>query len=317
MLGFIIFQGQRSIFGAETTVPGGPPMSNIPLCPHCGAESHGDAPGGPCLRCLQRPIINREILGTVGDGLTTIGGPGVAQDSAEAGAARTETRPPQKASVWTHQAETASLMSHEVLRDPGAAVHTSSIRSVAGDDMTLSYVALRTDGAIETRLRDFKYDPLANLTPGIELQDRYRLGAELGRGGMGIVFLGHDKRLDRPVAIKVILPSEHVQTKTKRARLEKMFAEESRLGANLMHHGIATVFDYAFQGPLPYTVFEYVPGESLRALLNRRRRLPLGEVLLFLGEIAGALDFAHGRKVVHQDLKPENIQVSEGSGAYP
>ena len=74
---------------------------------------------------------------------------------------------------------------------------------------------------------------------------------------------------------------------------------------------IATVYDYGVHEGIPFTVFEYIPGETLRALLRRRGRLPLEEVRLIIAPIAQALDFAHSRHVVHRDLKPENIRATE------
>ncbi len=76
---------------------------------------------------------------------------------------------------------------------------------------------------------------------GLLLNDRYELKRELGRGGMGLVFLGHDHRLDRPVAVKVLRPSPHHRPPEHKDRLQVMFAEEARLGASLLHPAIATV----------------------------------------------------------------------------
>ena len=149
--------------------------------------------------------------------------------------------------------------------------------------------------------------------PGTVLQERYRLINELGRGGMGVVFLGRDQRLDRHVALKVILASGQASSPsaTMDSRVRTSFAEEARLGASLTHPAIATVFDYGFHHDNPFTVFEYIEGEPLRSLLERRGRLPLDEVRLIVGPLAQALDFAHGRRIVHRDLKPENIRATE------
>ena len=76
------------------------------------------------------------------------------------------------------------------------------------------------------------------------------------------------------------------------SRLKSSFAEEARLGASLTHPAIATVFDYGFQHDNPFTVFEYIDGETLRELIERRGRLPLDEVRLIVGPLAQALDFA-------------------------
>ena len=87
--------------------------------------------------------------------------------------------------------------------------------------------------------------------------------------------------------------------------------KEARLGANLTHPAIATVYDYGFHDDMPFTVFEYLHGQTLGELRRSRGRLPLEEVRLIIGPLAQALDFAHGRHVVHRDLKPENIRATE------
>ena len=146
----------------------------------------------------------------------------------------------------------------------------------------------------------------AAFAPGVVLQGRYELIRELGRGGMGVVYMGRDVRLNRLVAIKAILGDGGLDD-TKRLA----FADEARMGANLTHPAIATVYDYGFQDGNPFAVFEFIPGLTLRELLGRREKLPLDEVRLIVGSLAQALDFAHERHVVHRDLKPENIRSTE------
>ncbi len=130
---------------------------------------------------------------------------------------------------------------------------------------------------------------------------------------MGVVYLGRDQRLDRSVAIKVILSAADGlnASDSMDSRLKSSFAEEARMGASLTHPAIATVFDFGFQHESPFTVFEYIEGETLRELIERRGRLPLDEVRLIIGPLAQALDFAHARRIVHRDLKPENIRATE------
>ncbi len=99
---------------------------------------------------------------------------------------------------------------------------------------------------------------------GNQLEGRYLLQSRLGEGGMGSVFLARDERLDRNVAIKVLLLTRDVR------EAEKELETEARLGANLQHPNIASVFDFGFHRNHSFTVFEYVDGESLRALLERR-----------------------------------------------
>jgi serine/threonine-protein kinase len=195
-------------------------------------------------------------------------------------------------------------------RSPGPASTGTSGHGETDIDVTVSYVAVRRDGSVDPGMPGASDARLAPFAPGMELQGRYRLESELGRGGFGLVFLGRDMRLDRPVAIKVMLPARPTTMPSQREQLAAMFADEARLGANLLNPAIATVFDYGFHGDLPYTVFEYVPGETLRDLLKRRVRLPLDEFRLIIGPLAQALDFAHSRRVVHRDLKPENIRAT-------
>ena len=101
---------------------------------------------------------------------------------------------------------------------------------------------------------------------------------------MGKVYLGRDRRLDRPVAIKVILPPRRGwRSSDTEDQLREAFAEEARLGANMMHPAIATVFDYGFHKGNPFTVFECITGPTLQEQLHRRKRLPLDQVRLIVG----------------------------------
>ena len=153
-------------------------------------------------------------------------------------------------------------------------------------------------------------EPFSEFAPGTLLNNRYVLEEVLGHGGMGQVFLGCDSVLDRPVAVKVIRP-RNPQLRERslcEASLRQAFVEEARIGANLTHPAIATVFDFGFHEEEPFIVFEYIAGETLREVIRRRGRLPLEEVRLILGPLAQALDFAHSHHVVHRDLKPENVR---------
>jgi serine/threonine protein kinase len=179
-------------------------------------------------------------------------------------------------------------------------------------EATLTYMCLRPDGRFEPLAGRDDYATLRRtFPPGTVLQGRYVIEHELGRGGMGLVYRGRDQRLgDRPVAIKVILPDPKRST-VGEANVRAAFEEEARLGANLVHPAIATVYDFGLQNGVPFTVFEYIPGETLMGLLRRRGYLSLEDVRLIMGPLAQALDFAHARYVVHRDLKPANIKASE------
>lgn len=138
----------------------------------------------------------------------------------------------------------------------------------------------------------------------------YVIRRELGSGGSGVVYLGHDPRLDRAVAIKALSP-ERAGDPSWRERL----AREARVLASLHHPHIALIYERLDdEDGRSYLIMEHVEGESLRDLL-RRGRLPIARVIELGGQIAGAIEAANNRGVVHRDLKPENIIVTPTSGA--
>jgi serine/threonine-protein kinase len=138
------------------------------------------------------------------------------------------------------------------------------------------------------------------------LQDRYRLGQELGSGGMATVYLAHDVRHDRPVAIKVL--REEIAAGLGADR----FLREVRLAARLQHPHILPMFDSGNAAGHLWYAMPYVEGESLRQRVARDGSLPLDESLRLTREIADALDHAHRRGVIHRDVKPGNILLSDG-----
>ena len=143
------------------------------------------------------------------------------------------------------------------------------------------------------------------------LADRYGIERELGRGGMASVWLAHDLRLDRPVAIKVLHPELAAAIGVDR------FVREIRLAARLQHPGIVPVLDAGtVPGPggivLPWYSMAYVAGESLRARLDREGQLPVEDALRIAEQVADALAAAHREGVVHRDIKPENLLLTGG-----
>lgn len=139
-----------------------------------------------------------------------------------------------------------------------------------------------------------------------DLAARYDLGRELGRGGMATVFLAADRRHGRNVAIKVLAPG------LSRALGAARFLAEIRIAAGLTHPHILTVHDSGEAGGLLFFVMPYVEGPSLRDRLDREKRLGVREAVRVAGELADALAFAHGRGIVHLDVKPENVLFEAG-----
>ncbi len=144
------------------------------------------------------------------------------------------------------------------------------------------------------------------------LADRYRIEGVAGRGGMATVYVAHDVRHDRKVAVKVLNSELAAVLGTDR------FLHEIRVTANLQHPHILPLHDSGearspgLSTPFLYYVMPFVDGESLRAHLNRRGTLDLQAALMITKEVADALSYAHRQGVVHRDVKPENILLSEG-----
>jgi dipeptidyl aminopeptidase/acylaminoacyl peptidase len=138
------------------------------------------------------------------------------------------------------------------------------------------------------------------------LRDRYAIERELGRGGMATVYLAHDLRHDRDVALKVLRPELAAVLGRER------FLTEIRLTAKLDHPHILTLIDSGESNGSLWYVIPYVRGESLRDRLNRLRQLAVDDALAIIKQIGGALDYAHQRGIIHRDIKPENILFHEG-----
>ncbi|HZI42546.1 MAG TPA: serine/threonine-protein kinase [Gemmatimonadaceae bacterium] len=141
------------------------------------------------------------------------------------------------------------------------------------------------------------------------LAGEYSLERELGRGGMGIVYLAREVQLNRLVAIKV-LPSALAE----RPELRERFVREARMAASLSHPNIVPIHRVGEAGPFAFFVMAYVDGETLGERLRLRGPLSPVAATRMLREVAWALAYAHGRGVVHRDVKPDNILVEAATG---
>lgn len=138
------------------------------------------------------------------------------------------------------------------------------------------------------------------------LADHYLVERELGSGGMATVYLAHDLKHDRSVALKVLKPELAATLGPER------FLREIALTARLDHPHILPLLDSGNADGLLYYVMPYVEGESLRDRLNREKQLPLDDVLEITRQVAGALSYAHGHGIIHRDIKPANILLGGG-----
>src|SRR5580693_3826245 len=159
---------------------------------------------------------------------------------------------------------------------------------------------------------------------GTVIGGRYRLEAEIGRGGMSTVYRAFDTVLERPVAIKLM----HREIAADSDQLER-FRREARSVAQLSHPHVVTVIDAGEEQAAPdtgegsangavgtpYIVFEYVQGETLKDVIRREGPLEITQALAYAIEIARALGTAHEHQIVHRDVKPHNVLIGEEGAA--
>jgi eukaryotic-like serine/threonine-protein kinase len=151
-------------------------------------------------------------------------------------------------------------------------------------------------------------DPLF-LSFQLALAGRYSIDREIGRGGMGVVYLAREVHLDRPVAIKLLPPDRSIDP-----NLRERFLREARLAAKLSHPNIIPIHAVDETGDFVYFVMAYVDGETLAHRVRTRGPLPSSEGSRVLREVAWALAYAHAQDVVHRDVKPDNILLESATG---
>ena len=143
------------------------------------------------------------------------------------------------------------------------------------------------------------------LTPDTILQGRYRIVRQLGQGGMGAVYEALDQRLDTTVALKETLFTDD--------RLRKQFEREARLLARLHHPALPRVSDHFSEGDGQFLVMQFIPGDDLSEMMNRKRGpFPADQVLTWADQLLDALDYLHTQdpQIVHRDIKPQNLKLT-------
>jgi len=149
-------------------------------------------------------------------------------------------------------------------------------------------------------------DVLARLQSA--LGDAYRIEKELGGGGMSRVFLAQERELERQVVVKVLPPEMAAGLNAER------FRREIQLAASLQHPHIVPLLAAGHADDLVYYTMPLIEGESLRAKLAREGELPINETMRILCDVADALAYAHEHRVVHRDIKPDNVLIAPPCG---
>ena len=141
---------------------------------------------------------------------------------------------------------------------------------------------------------------------------RYVIDSELGRGAMGVVYLGHDEKIGRTVAIKTLSISSEID-EANRDDVKARFFREAEAAGRLNHPCIVTVYDVGEEQDLAYIAMDYLKGTDLSKHINEKNLLPVTRVFKVIMSVALALDYAHQQHVVHRDIKPANIIYDEAS----
>lgn len=138
------------------------------------------------------------------------------------------------------------------------------------------------------------------------LNNRYKIIKEIGRGGMAIVYSARDTLLDRIVALKMLKPEYNSDEE-----FTDKFRQEARAVAKLSHPNVVSIYDIVVDEKRIYLVMEIVEGQNLKNVIKERKKLSIAEALKIAGEIAAALSVAHGNQIVHCDIKPHNIILTD------
>ena len=141
------------------------------------------------------------------------------------------------------------------------------------------------------------------------LAPQYEVEGELGRGGMGIVYRARDTRLKRTVAVKLLPPELAYRTEIK-----SRFLREAEMAAQLSHPNIVPIYSVDEKDGLVYFIMACVLGDNLATRMATRGPLPIADVRRIMREVSGALAFAHARKFIHRDIKPDNILIDKDDG---
>lgn len=139
------------------------------------------------------------------------------------------------------------------------------------------------------------------------LADNYEIIQEVGRGGMGVVYLAQDRRLNRKVAIKELLISGQTLMPDEVENVVARFQREALAAAKLQHPGIVSVYEYVRDGDAHFMVMEFLEGKSLQHYIDARKAFTIEQTIDIASQVCAALDYAHAHQIVHRDIKPDNV----------
>lgn len=185
-----------------------------------------------------------------------------------------------------------------------------SMNSTMAHDASITH-ALINGGNSEPAQTVYTSEALS-VDPNAPMLGRYRLMKELGKGAMGVVYLGHDPRMNRFVAIKTMLFKQEFDDDEIEMAKERFFREAESAG-KLSHPNIVSIFDACEEKDMAYIVMEYMKGKDLSNYMAPTTLLPHSIVFNYIADIAEALDYAHASGIVHRDIKPANLMIMQDS----
>ncbi len=170
--------------------------------------------------------------------------------------------------------------------------------SLMGSKLNVTPVPAGTQGSGDAAVMTMVQDTLGQ---------RYTIEAELGRGGMGVVYRAKDKQLDRQVALKFLgtLVDDNEEYRQR-------FVREAKTAAKINHPNIVAIYDISASQGKAYIAMEYIEGQSLHQMLAKRGKLPPREALNYMAQTCGALYAIHESGIVHRDIKPDNLVIAKG-----
>jgi serine/threonine protein kinase len=166
------------------------------------------------------------------------------------------------------------------------------------------------DPATDLSFPDVTNNPRVVAEQNIDKIAQYELTRLLGSGGMSRVYHGRHRTTEQEVAVKILRPEMQV-----RKHVMQRFQSEFRIARKLFHPNLVRALDFGFEQGLAYLVLEYIPGRSLFQLIRDKMRLPEGDAVRYLSQVAQGLQVAHRMNLVHRDIKPANILITHTGDA--